>query len=199
MCAEGCRALPRSRFRHRGFAKPRNPRRGGWADGKAKELVRRLAGARCPALRSAGLFGSETGSPRTRVAFLRHGYLVAGVVGGPNPACGPHAKKSLRPQPQKRKRPLQEGPLPLKTTATRKKRQRASPCGGWSESRTRPADLTPFVPQRGKKSPRPVYAPQGYRPQNILPWESPSIKKGRPSPLCLGEGLCFSRRSSRPR
>ena len=50
--------------------------------------------ARCPALRSAGLFGSETGSPRTRVAFLRHGYLVAGVVEGPNPACGPHAKKS---------------------------------------------------------------------------------------------------------
>ena len=57
--------------------------------------------ARCPALRSEGLFGSETGSPRTRAAFLRHGYLVAGVVGKPNPACGPHAKKSPRPKPRK--------------------------------------------------------------------------------------------------
>ena len=29
------------------------------------------------------------------------GILCAGVVGEPNPACGPHAKKSLRPKPQK--------------------------------------------------------------------------------------------------
>ena len=56
-------------------------------------------------MRSEGLFGSETGSPRTRAAFLRHGYLVAGVVGGPNPACGPHAKKSLRPKPRKNRPP----------------------------------------------------------------------------------------------
>ena len=92
---------PGAGVRHRGPTGLRNPRRGGSADGTTKALVGRLAGARCPALRSAGLFGSETGSPRTRVAFLRHGYLVAGVVGGPNPACGPHAKKSLRPKPQK--------------------------------------------------------------------------------------------------
>ena len=112
---------PGAGVRHRGSAELRNPRRGGVADGTTKALVGRLAGERCPALRSAGLFGSETGSPRTRVAFLRHGYLVAGVVGGPNPACGPHAKKSLRPEGRnKRKRttPFQKGPLPLKITAT---------------------------------------------------------------------------------
>ena len=36
--------------------------------------------------------------------FPRRGNVgvgFAGVVGGPNPACGPHAKKSSRPQPQK--------------------------------------------------------------------------------------------------
>ena len=36
---------------------------------------------------------------------------------------------------------------------------------GWSESRTRPANLTTLVPRRGEKSPQPVYAPQGCRLQ----------------------------------
>ena len=121
LCAEGCRALPRSRFRHRGFAEPRNPRRGGSVEGKTKILVRWLARARCPALRSAGLFGSETGSPRTRVAFLRHGYsrgpqyfLAEEMLGWVSRGWSEsrtrpadlNAKKSSRPQPQKREKGL---------------------------------------------------------------------------------------------
>ena len=51
-------------------AGPRTPRRGGWADGTTKALVGRLARERCPALRSAGLFGSETGPPKLTPCFL---------------------------------------------------------------------------------------------------------------------------------
>ena len=68
----------------------RHPRRGGLAEGKTKVLAGWFAGECCPALRSEGLFGSETGSPRAR-AVQGTGILCAGVVGGPNPACGPHA------------------------------------------------------------------------------------------------------------
>ena len=78
---------------------------GGWMV-RIRVFVEWLAGARCPALRSAGLFGSETGSPRTRVAFLRHGY-----------SRGPQYF-------------LAEEMLGWVSR-------------GWSESRTRPADLTP--------------------------------------------------------
>ena len=91
---------PGAGVRHRKPAGLRNPRRGGWAEGKTKVFVEWLAGARCPALRSEGLFGSETGSQRAR-AVQGTGILCAGVVGETNPACGPHAKKSPRPQPQK--------------------------------------------------------------------------------------------------
>ena len=151
--------------RHRKPAGLRNPRRGGLAEGKTKVLAGWFAGEFCPALRSEGLFGSETGSPRARYrALLGIWHLVAGVVGGPNPACGPHAKKSLRPQPQtqKRKRPLQEGPLPLKTTATRKRTAKSIALRGWSEGRTRPADLTP-------KEARGRLCPAGVQPQKTAP------------------------------
>ena len=67
--AEGVVPSPGAGVRHRKPAGLRNPRRGGWADGRARVFVRQFAGARCPALRSAGLFGSETGSPRAHAAL----------------------------------------------------------------------------------------------------------------------------------
>ena len=42
---------PGAGVRHRKPAGLRNPRRGGWADGKTRVFVRRLAGARCPAVK----------------------------------------------------------------------------------------------------------------------------------------------------
>ena len=48
---EGAAPARSAGVRHRGFAKPRNPRRGGLADGKTKVLAGWFAGARCPAVK----------------------------------------------------------------------------------------------------------------------------------------------------
>ena len=48
---EGVVPCPGAGVRNRGPAGPRNPRRGGWADGKARVFVGWLAGARCPAVK----------------------------------------------------------------------------------------------------------------------------------------------------
>ena len=48
---EGVVHCPGAGVRHRSSAELRNPRRGGWADGKTEVFVRRLAGARCPAVK----------------------------------------------------------------------------------------------------------------------------------------------------
>ena len=42
---------PEAGVRNRSSAELRNPRRGGSAEGKTKVFVRRLAGARCPAVK----------------------------------------------------------------------------------------------------------------------------------------------------
>ena len=96
---------PGAGVRHRSSAELRNPRRGGSADGTTKALVGRLAGARCPALRSRRPFRLADGVPaRPCLALRGAGFLCAGVVGGPNPACGPHAKKALRPAGRKKRK-----------------------------------------------------------------------------------------------
>ena len=102
LCAEGSRALPRSRFRNRKPAGLRNPRRGGLLGAQTELFTWRFRECALPGVEVAQAFSARRRGPRAPMPrFARHGYLVAGVVGGPNPACGPHAKKSLRPQPQK--------------------------------------------------------------------------------------------------
>ena len=86
-----------------------------------------------PGVEVAQAFSVRRRGPRAPMPrFARHGYLVAGVVGGPNPACGPHAKKSLRPRRKRKKEkgPFRRAPSRLKLQQRAKKRQRASPCGG---------------------------------------------------------------------
>ena len=118
---------PEAGVRNREPAGLRNPRRCGLADGTAKEFAGRLAGAHCPALRSAGLFGSETGSPRARAV------QGTGIPGVPNISLQRKYWGGFR--------------------------------GGGRRAEPGLRTSTPLVPRRGKKSPRPVYAPQGYRPQ----------------------------------
>ena len=129
------RALPRSRFRHRGFAEPRNPRRGGSVEGKTKILVRWLARARCPALRSAGLFGSETGSPRARASLCEvRAFCARGQSESRTRPADLTPRKALQPagcNKRERTTPFQEGPLPLKITATRKKTAKSIALRGW--------------------------------------------------------------------
>ena len=157
-----------------GIASPQaceTPRRGGLADGTAQEFVGPFVGARGPALRSAGLFGSETGSPRARYrALLGIWHLVAGVVGGPNPACGPHAKKSLRPRRKRKKEkgPFRRAPSRLKLQQRAKKTAKSIALRGWSEGRTRPADLTP-------KEARGRLCPAGVQPQKKSPAGAPGL------------------------
>ena len=76
-----------------GIAAPQGretPAGAGWRKVKQRCLWGGFGRECYPALRSEGLFGSETGSPRAR-AVQGTGILCAGVVGEPNPACGPHA------------------------------------------------------------------------------------------------------------
>ena len=65
---------------------------------------------------------------------------------------------------------------------------------GWSEGRTRPADLTTPVPRRGKKSPRPQ--PQKNRPRR----GRSGIKEGlfRRTAFCLKKSEKFSFAQKRP-
>ena len=77
MCAGGCRALPRSRFRNRSSTELRNPRRGGLAEGKTKVLAGWFAGEFCPALRSRRPFRFGDGIP-ARPCRARHGHFVRG-------------------------------------------------------------------------------------------------------------------------
>ena len=109
MCGGGCRALPRSRFRHRKPAGLRNPRRGGWAEDTAKEFAGWLAGARCPALRSAGLFGSETGSPRARAALCAA--WVSSRGGGRRAEPGLRTSRQEEPAAEAAKKLPPPGPL----------------------------------------------------------------------------------------
>ena len=122
--AEGVVPCPGAGVRNRKPAGLRNPRRGGMAEGKTKVFVRRLAGARCPALRSEGLFGSETGSPRTRA--VQGTARVSSRGGGRRAEPGLRtsrqkelaataAKKSPPPGPSRLKRSFfQKGCLPFK-------------------------------------------------------------------------------------
>ena len=103
---EGAAPARSAGVRHRGFAKPRNPRWGGLAEGKTKVLAGWFAGEFCPALRSRRPFRFGDGVPARPCRVKRGmGILCAGVVGESNPACGPHAKKSSLPRPQKRAPP----------------------------------------------------------------------------------------------
>ena len=220
---------PGAGVRHRGPAGPRNPRRGGWADGTTKALVGRLARERCPALRSAGLFGSETGPQRPRAGVpgdpamefvLRSGRPhpgspifsckenvgvgFAGVVGGPNPACGPHAKKSLRPQPQKTApagaAPASKGFLQKDTLLSITNKE--APGAAQRPTKKEPAArLCPAGVQAAKKPPPP--GPSRYQkgffrrpPFCLSPKKKPpgllnAPQKKRPSRIYFAEVICF--------
>ena len=100
---------PGAGVRHRGPAGPRNPRRGGWADGTTKVLVGRLAGARCPALRSRRPFRLGDGVPARQIPSKAR-YLA------PSRGGGRRAEPGLRTSRQKElaataaKKPSPPGP-----------------------------------------------------------------------------------------
>ena len=218
---------PGAGVRHRKPAGLRPPRRGGLADGTAQEFVGRLAGARYPALRSAGLFGSETGSPRTRA--VQGTARVSSRGGGrrAEPGLRTSRQKSPRPKPQKNRPrrgrlgikkvasevpPLsitkKEAPGAAQRPAKKEAVARLCPAGVQAAKKPPPPGpprhpkgffrRTPFclspkkkplgllnAPQ--KKNPRPVYAPQGCRPQKTAPAGAVPVSKRllQKCPLCL--------------
>ena len=78
--AEGVVPSPGAGVRNRKPTGLRNPRRGGLADGTAQEFAGRLAGARCPALRSRRPFRLGDGVPARPCRALRG----MGIPGVPN-------------------------------------------------------------------------------------------------------------------
>ena len=96
MCAGGCRALPRSRFRNRSSTELRNPRRGGLAEGKTKVLAGWFAGEFCPALRSRRPFRLADGVPARQIPSKAR-YLAPSRGGGRRAEPGLRTSRQEKP------------------------------------------------------------------------------------------------------
>ena len=213
---------PGAGVRNRGFAKPRNPRRGGLLGAQTELFIWRFRECALPGVEVRRPFRLGDGSLKLTPCFLSTAQKAwgpqrsrAGTPGVPNISSqrkywggfrggGRRAEPGLRTSRQekscghsrkrkKEKGPFRRAPSRLKLQQRAKKRQRASPCGGWSEGRTRPANLTPPVPQRGKKSLRPFMPRRGTAAKKEPRRGPPRHKRGsfRRTAFCLKESKKF--------
>ena len=185
---------PGAGVRNRKPAGLRNPRRGELADGKTEVFVRQLARARCPALRSAGLFGSETGSPRARA--VQGTARVSSRGGGRRAEPGLRTSRQKEPAAhrlqQKRKNNALSGgpPHAQKLQQRAKKRQRASPCGGGrrAEPGLRTSRQEKPAAAAAKTAPAGAAPAQKKSPSEAPPLSTTKKAPGGRSPAC-SEGL----------
>ena len=102
---------PGAGVRNRKPAGLRNPRRGGLLGAQTELFTWRFRECALPGVEVRRPFRLVDGVPARPCRAKRGaGILCAGVVGGPNPACGPHAKKSPRPFMPRRGTPAKTHP-----------------------------------------------------------------------------------------